>query len=154
MNAQLTACAAVLDELYDGLIELIGPLDEDCLTWTPPIPETNSISALVRHIVGSMDSWLSRAVGETVQRDRDAEFRARHTAEELVALVQRSRTEARRRLALADQRDLGRTQRVHRLAANEDVDVSAAWCIEHALIHAGEHWGQIQLNRQLYAASH
>jgi hypothetical protein len=152
MNAHLAAGLAVLEELCDGLVDLIRPLDPDCLNWSPPAPDTNSIAALVTHTAGSLDSWLARAIGETVQRDRDAEFRARHNADELIAIVERSRAEARRRFALLDGVDLGRTLPVRRLATNQETEVSAAWCVEHALIHAGEHWGQIQLNRQLYAA--
>jgi hypothetical protein len=41
---------------------------------------------------------------------------------------------------------------VHRLRGDVDATVTAAWCVEHALAHAGEHWGQIQLTAQLYAA--
>jgi hypothetical protein len=41
---------------------------------------------------------------------------------------------------------------VHRLSSGTDATVCVAWCVEHAVIHAGEHWGQIQLTRQLYAA--
>ncbi len=150
MNPHLAASLAVLEELFENMLELVRPLDPDCLNWTPPVPETNSIAVLVTHTVGSIDGWLARAVGETVNRDRDAEFRARHTAEELVGLVERARAEARRRFALLDGADLGRTIRTTRLSSNQETEVTAGWCLEHALIHAGEHWGQIQLNRQLY----
>jgi hypothetical protein len=34
------------------------------------------------------------------------------------------------------------------------MSLSVGWCIAHALIHAGEHWGQIQLNLQLYSVWH
>ena len=34
--------------------------------------------------------------------------------------------------------------------ASEEIELSLAWCVEHALIHAGEHWGQIQLTAQLH----
>lgn len=152
MNAHLAASLAVLEELYDGMRDLVGGLDSDCLNWTPPIPETNSISALVTHTVGSVDNWLRRALGETVNRDRDAEFRARHDADELVAMIDHSRLETRERFSALDRADLSTLRHVRRLSTNREEDVSIAWCVEHALIHAGEHWGQIQLNRQLYAA--
>jgi uncharacterized damage-inducible protein DinB len=150
MNPHLAASLAVLEELFENVLELVRPLDPDCLNWTPPIPETNSIAALVTHTMGSIDYWLARAVGETAQRDRDAEFRARHTADELVDLVEHARSEARRRFALLDGADLGRVKAIRRLSINQEIDVTAGWCLEHAVIHAGEHWGQIQLNRQLY----
>jgi len=152
MNPQLSASLAVLEELFDDLVGAIRPLDADCLNWTPAIPETNSISALVVHTAGSIDSWLCRALGETLHRDRDAEFHAHHNADELVGIVERCRGETRQRLARLGAADLGATLRVRRLSTNRDAEVSVAWCFEHAMIHAGEHWGQIQLNQQLYAA--
>lgn len=153
MNAHLAASLAVLEELYDGMGDLVRELDTECLNWTPPIPETNSISAMVTHTVGSIESWLSRAMGETIKRDREAEFHAQHRADELVAMIDRSRSDTRHRFALLDQTDLATLRHVRRMSTNREEDVSIAWCVEHALIHAGEHWGQIQLNRQLYAAS-
>lgn len=152
MNAHLAANLAVLEELYHDLAELIRPLDADCLNWTPPIPEMNSIAALVTHVTGSLNTWLSRALDEPFQRDRDAEFHARHTADELLAMVERSQADLRRRLPRIEQVDPSAIRHVRRLSIGQDADVSVAWCIEHAVIHAGEHWGQIQLNRQLYAA--
>lgn len=152
MNAHLAASLAVLEELYDGLGNLVRPLDADCLNWTPPIPDTNSISALVTHTVGSIESWLSRGLGDAITRDRNAEFHAQHTAAELVAMIEGARLDTRRRFASLERADLGALHHVRRMSTNREEDVSVAWCIEHALIHAGEHWGQIQLNRQLYAA--
>ncbi len=152
MNPYLTASLAVLEELYDDLTALVRPLDDDCLNWSPPAPETNSIAALVVHIAGSVNSWLARGLDEPFERDREAEFRARHSAEELIALVERSRRYAREQFARLDGIDGGVVRQVRRLQSGEEAPISAAWCIEHALIHAGEHWGQIQLNRQLYAA--
>lgn len=154
MNAHLAASLAVLEELYDGMGDLVRALDADCLNWTPPIPETNSISAMVTHTVGSIESWLSRAMGETTKRDREAEFHARHTGDELATMIERSRSDARHRFVLLDQTDPATLRHVRRMSTNREEDVSVAWCVEHALIHAGEHWGQIQLNRQLYVASH
>jgi uncharacterized damage-inducible protein DinB len=142
MHPHLEASLAVLEELYDDLVAALRPLDEACLNWTPAAPETNSIAALVNHVVGSNDAWLARAAGEPVRRDREAEFRARDTAEGLVAAVERSRAEARRRFALLDGVDPGTVRTVRRLHATEDADLSVAWCVAHALIHTGEHWGQ------------
>lgn len=152
MNPYLTASRAVLEELYDNLTELIRPLDEDCLNWTPLHGETNSITNLTCHIVGSVDSWLSRAVDEPFPRDRDAEFHTRHNAVELVSLIERSRARARDHFARLDGIDGDATRSVRRLTNQDAAPLSAAWCVEHALIHAGEHWGQIQLNHQLYSA--
>ena len=151
MQPYLAANLAVLEELYDHLSELIRPLDEACLNWSPPVPETNSIAVLVVHIAGSIDNWLGRALDEAVHRDRDAEFRARHNAEALGAVVEQSRRRVRERFARLEAVDPATERRVRRQQADEETPLTVAWCVEHAVIHAGEHWGQIQLNRQLYA---
>jgi len=153
MKPHLAAQLAVLEEMYDSLVELLRPLDQDCLNWLPLPADTNSIAQMVSHLTGATNGWLARAVGESLTRDRDAEFRVRESADALVASVEQARLEARRRFALLDSVDLGTTRVVRRLSSNREATVSIAWCIEHTLIHAGEHWGQIQLTKQLYAPS-
>lgn len=152
MNPHLAASLAVLEEMYDGLAGLIRPLDEDCLNWSPPVADSNSIAALTRHIAGSVDSWLSWALDEPLQRDREAEFRARHPSGELLALLEQSRRRVREQFTRLEGIDPGVVRHTRRLHADQQVPLTVAWCIEHAVIHAGEHWGQIQLTRQLYAA--
>jgi uncharacterized damage-inducible protein DinB len=152
MKANLAADLAVLEEMYDSLTSFLAPLDDGCLNWAPLSANTNSIAALVSHTTGSTDGWLARAVGETIARDRDAEFHVQSTAADLIRLIAASRGETRRRFELLDRLDLGTVRQVRRLSRNEDVAVSIAWCVEHALIHAGEHWGQIQLTAQLFHA--
>jgi len=153
LSAHLEAARAVYDELCDGLSGLLPSLDEASLNWAPLGDETNSIAAMVRHVAGSMDAWLGRAVGETVARDREAEFSYRGTAADLLALLERSRAETRRRFERLATRDLTETVRYRRLGATQESELSRAWCVEHALIHAGEHWGQIQLTAQLRSAA-
>ncbi len=152
MNPHLEADLSVLDEMLTSLADFIRPLDSDCVNWTPSIPDTNSISAMVVHTLGTLDSWFSRGLGETLQRDRDAEFRAHHTPEELLAKIDASRESVRRFLARYEHVDLAGPIHTRRLSRGTDVTVSVAWCIEHAVIHAGEHWGQIQLTKQMYDA--
>src|SRR5919202_597895 len=133
MQPYLAANLAVLEEMYDHLAELIGPLDEACLNWSPPVPETNSIAALVVHIAGSIDNWLGRAVDEPVQRDRDAEFRARHDAEALGAVVEQSRGRIREWFARLEAVDPGTVRRVRRLQLDGETPHTVAWCVEHAV---------------------
>lgn len=153
MTGHLAASRLVLEELYDGLTALLPTLERAALEWAPLDDRTNSISGLVRHTVGSIDSWLARAVSETIERDRDAEFFYHGDVPDLLALVERSRSEVERRMALLEGLDPGEEIAVRRVMPRpHEARVSRAWCLEHAIIHAGEHWGQIQLTAQLYAA--
>ena len=154
MSAQLEAGLAVLEEQFESMVPFLRQLDGDTLNWTPPVPDTNSIAAMVVHICGSLDSWLARALGESIERDREAEFRAQASAEALVERIERCRADCRRRLAALEGRDLTQTIAARRQAGphiGQEQRVSLAWCVEHAIIHAGEHWGQIQLTKQLHA---
>jgi hypothetical protein len=154
MNPHLQASLDAYEELLDSLETFVAPLGDDLLNWAPPAAEANSIAALVHHICGSTASWLARAVGETIQRDRESEFRGHGNAAELVEMLRRCRSELRRRVALLDGRDLGDTIVTRRTTgelAGQEQRLSLAWCLEHALVHAGEHWGHIQLTAQLHA---
>jgi uncharacterized damage-inducible protein DinB len=152
MTAHLEAGLAALEEQFDAMVALLRPLEADCLNWRPPVPETNSIAAMVTHTCGSIDGWLARALVESIDRNRDAEFETRADAAALVALVERCRVETRRRIEALQAVDPATIRSVRRLSRGQDQQVSVAWCLEHAIIHAGEHWGQIQLTKQLYAA--
>jgi hypothetical protein len=142
----------VLSELYNQIADLVRLQDEEGLNWAPLAHETNTIAGLVHHNVGSTRVWLARALGDTFERDREAEFRRRGTAEELLAVLDGARAELNRTFERLDTVDLARTMRVTRVAVPEGQTVSAAWCIEHAIAHVAEHWGAIQLTAQLYSA--
>ena len=150
MSAVADGWRSAFDELFDGMARVVADLEAAALDWTPSAPDTNSIAAMVTHTCGSIDSWLARAIPEPLERDRDAEFRASATGAELVARIERCRADTHRRLATLATLDPSTVRAVRRLSRNEDVEVTVAWCVEHAIVHAGEHWGQIQLTRQLF----
>jgi hypothetical protein len=152
MEPYPTANLAVLEELFDDLAALLGSLDPVCANWAAPEPNANSIADLVRHVAGSLDAWLSRALDEPFERDRDAEFEAFHAPEELLALVERSRVKVRQQFVRLEVIDSGTVRRFRRLGEDHETELTAAWCVAHAVIHAGEHWGQIQVIRDRCAA--
>lgn len=156
----LGASFAVLDELFGDLLALLDRCDDACVNWAP-LPGANPIGVLVRHALGSLEAWLSRAAGDPVTRDRDAEFVGGSTAAELVRLAEAAREDARARLRRLATIEGGGARRVTRL--DRDLgefllkrggpeDLTAAWCVEQALVHLGEHWGQALLTRTLYDA--
>lgn len=150
MNAQLTAGLTALEEIYDGLIDTLNRADPASLDWTPPIPDANSTAALVRHIVGSVDSWLSRALDEPLQRDRDAEFRYSGSREDLIEMLNASLAKSRDQFARLDAVDPNAMRHYQRISRPDETEFTVAWCIEHALVHAAEHLGHIQLTQQFF----
>lgn len=150
MNAHLAADLAEIEGVYDAFVALVKTLDADALNWTPLPSDTNSISVLVTHTVGSTLSLVSRAAGETVSRDRDAEFRVKSDSKQLVDLIERSRAELKRKFGLLESVDVGTLRPWRRGGMTEDAQVSIAFLLEHAVSHAGEHKGHVELTAQLW----
>jgi len=145
----VNAVSQHLDVMYGHLLDLLSSIDEPSLNWTPGIPETNSIAILVAHTVGATARWLSNAAGNPRVGDRPAEFRTRATPAQAVALVQQARADASTWLATVE----GLDPATPRPMLGENEQTTVAWCVEHALSHAHEHWGQIQLTLQLAQAA-
>jgi len=75
-----------VDEALDGMVALLTDLGDDLANSRPDVPGTNSPYVLLHHCLGVIEHWAGHVVaGRTVERDRDAEFRARGPVDELVA---------------------------------------------------------------------
>lgn len=140
----------LLDELAAlnrRLREAAAGLDQAALDWVPA-DGANSIAVLVTHTVGSELDWLHVACGRSIERDRDAEFRAKgRGSDELAALVERAERTAGELVRSAVG---GGLETVRRSRAGREA--TAAYCLQHALAHTAEHVGQIELTRQLATA--
>jgi len=152
MDAQLGAGLAVIEELLGAMQGLLAELGDEAVNWTPLPSDTNSIAVMVVHTLGSLDTWLSRGFGVELPRNREAEFSAFFSASELVERVAQARERTKVQFARLADLDLATPRELKRSQGPLPAEQNAAWCVEHALIHAGEHWGQIQLTRQLFDA--
>ena len=124
------------------ILKTLDGLSADALNWHPLPDETNSLYALATHLLGAERRWLHQEIGQQeIERDRDAEFRAR--GEEGAALRPMYQSVAREselilaRLVESDM-DARREKRTVR------------WCILHVIEHYNEHLGQMRLTRQLW----
>ena len=144
METLAAATLALLDEIHDDLRRLVSDLPAGALNWAPG-DETNSIYALVTHLLGSERFWLAAAVQQTIVRDREAEFRARgEDASGLLRLIDEAGVQARALLSHLTPQTLAGS------FTWREEPRSGAWCLLHALEHAGQHRGQIALTRQLW----
>jgi uncharacterized damage-inducible protein DinB len=138
----------VLAESHQEMRQVIEGLDADALNWVPG-PEMNSIAVLITHSLGAEHSLLTTALGDPVDRDRDAEFRARaSSAEELNALIDRIdhlMPELIDRLAPEDL-EQERSRPNDRLGRTKP----GMWWLLHAVEHNREHLGQMFMTRQMY----
>lgn len=146
MDPTVDAARVILEKLRDDLHAGLAGLDADALNWRP-LPEANTIAGLVAHLLEASRFLLELGRGQTIPRDREAQFG--QVVPDAAALL--ARVDAGWKSLLAAVRAYSASD----LAATRpfrDRQVTGAWCLLHACEHATEHWGQIQLTRDLYAA--
>jgi hypothetical protein len=138
----------ILSEHHQDMRQIIDGLDADGLNWVPG-PETNSIAVLITHSLGAEHSLITTALADPIDRDRDAECRARaSSAEELAALIDRVDGIVPGLIdrLTADDLEAERSRPNDRLGRTKP----GIWWLLHAVEHNREHIGQMFLTRQMY----
>lgn len=124
----------------------IADVPPDGLNWTPG-PEMNSMAVLIVHTAGSTRFWIGDiALGDSSNRDRSSEF----AAHELDAAALRARLtdlETYVENALPRLTDLAEVRPVNRF---DQETTTVAWALLHALEHAAQHVGHVQMTHQLW----
>ena len=108
----------------------------------------NTISVLVFHLTGAERFWIGDvAAQESSDRNRDSEFKVHDLATEtLNKRLDDTLTYVKTALEKFTLQDLETPRRPPKI----DRDFTVGWALLHALEHATEHKGQIQLTRQLW----
>ena len=146
MDPTVEAATAILEKLRSDLREGLAGQSAAALNWKPA-SGANSIAGLLAHMMESGNFLVQSGLGRTIPRDREAQFAA--TAPDADALLARVDEVWPRLLNAA------RAYTPETLAATRELrgnPVTGAWCLLHTCEHLMEHWGQIQLTRDLYAA--
>ncbi len=146
----LQAARAILRTCRDDMRTSIEGLPPEAINWKPPAPDTNSIAVLTHHSIFSTRQWFSVAVDEPPpERDRDAEFKVEYDgADSLIEMLEKTAEEC---LALVSKdRTVDWSAVRNHWDPAQDVQLSAAWALLHALEHLREHIGHISLTRQLW----
>ena len=112
---------------------------------------SNPLGVIAIHALGSTRSWLALATGAPLPpRDRPAEFRTVvEDAEAFVGEVDKRIAAILALIETAEPFDPSRTGVATWTGASASEPVTAAWALQHALTHLGEHVGHAQLTRQL-----
>lgn len=148
----LDAWTRVLDETLDGFAEIVRDLGDDGVNAVPDVPGINSVFALATHLNGVMDYWGATVIGgNDVPRDRDAEFRARGTAEEALERIERVRTGWPHwwRAGLVD--GVAAPEAAARVRRDPS-EATAEWIAAHVLRDATQHLGRSQITRDVLRA--
>lgn len=152
MRPEVQAYLTDLEELREQVKSLLAGLDREALDWRPIEGEgelaTNSLTAMVVHLVGSETYWMKEVIGgKKIVRDRDAEFVTKGlSVPELQAKIGATGQVTTEILSALTEKQLeeGRKWR--------DRPVNVRWCILHVIEHYAQHLGHMQLTRQLWLA--
>jgi uncharacterized damage-inducible protein DinB len=119
-------------------------LNDDQLNWKPSGKDVNSIGNLISHILGVEVFWVAERVGgQSVSRDRAAEFSDRATREALV------RRQAEVKKLLHDTFDRLSPADLTRTVKTQSGEVPAAKFLLNIVSHVSGHMGQVILTRKL-----
>ena len=140
-----------LQTVHAEIQKTIDGLPPEALDWTPG-PETNSLSVLAVHVAGAERYWIGDVVGRDPSgRDRPAEFRVRGLdAATLTARLAEALSHSR---TVVEGLTLSEME-TERISPRDGRSVTVAWALFHALRHAAEHMGHMQLTRQLWDRQH
>lgn len=132
----------------DRLLACLADLDEAALNWRP-LPNANSLYVLATHMIGNIEETVWGLVcGQSIVRDRDAEFRATgHDAQLLQTRWQTLQTQIAQHLAHLSSLDLAQ-ERLHPRRGP-----LTGWAILLIVArHAAEHLAHAELTRDLLLA--
>jgi Protein of unknown function (DUF664) len=142
-----------VDEALDGMSAVLLDLGDRLVNSRVDAPESNTAYAVVTHCLGVMDylgGWL--VAGRTVQRDRDAEFRATGN----VALLP-DRVRVTRELLSRDVKDLDPCapprRAVEPAAAGLPLGRTQGGALIHLYEELAQHRGQFEVTRDVLLAA-
>jgi hypothetical protein len=134
------------------MARIVEGLGDELANEVPRLPGANSPFAILTHCLGVLEYWGGATVaGRSIQRDRDAEFRARGEVADLL-----TRTEAARRRFRDDLGALDPLAPPEGVGRNPDHPVPYAETQGAVLLHVVEelfqHLGQMEITRDVLQA--
>ncbi len=153
MGESIDRIATMIELLARDVVRELDGLPHEPLNQPIELPEANSLFAIATHLKASGRMWtLVAAGGRDVPRDRDAEFVATGTFEELTADYDLWISEFHEVLDAMPDEQLGRSTGIDSYRDGLGVEQMT---VEHALLHCidhmGIHLGHIQVTKQFLA---
>jgi uncharacterized damage-inducible protein DinB len=147
MLAEAQALMEQFERIHTEIFKWSEELTDDQINWKPPIKDTNSIGNLMSHILGAeMFSVVERIGGQSVNRDRSAEFGDRVTRDGLMqrrAEVERRVRETFDNLTAAD---------LSRVVTTPNGEAPAGKFLLYLVSHLSGHMGQVIMTRKFINA--
>lgn len=137
------------DRALDGMAAVLEELGDDLANRRPELPGANSPYVIVTHCLGVMDLWAGRLVaGRSVERDRDAEFRASGKVTDLVERVGQAKKQLRADVAAADLRAPLRDEPPPHYRGTVIGRTQGA-ALQHVYEELAQHRGHLELTRDV-----
>jgi hypothetical protein len=139
-----------VDRSLDGMVDIVTELGDELANARLPVPGANSPYVVLTHCLGVMEYWGGHVIaGRTISRDRDAEFTASGTVDDLVAATRRAREQFTIDLRALDPGAPARGEPFY----PDDADLPLARTQGGAAVHVYEelaqHFGQMEVTRDL-----
>ena len=140
-----------IDRALDGMLRIVEELGNERANRRPDLPGANSPYAILTHCVGVANYWIGALLAHRhIPRDRDAEFRAQGTVDDIRRVVRTLQRQLRE--------DISRVRGEQPLVAAPassytPMGYDEGWTQGAALLHAYEelaqHHGQMEITRDV-----
>jgi Protein of unknown function (DUF664) len=149
MGIEVDAVASYVGRAVEAMADIVGDLGDELANTRPGLPGANSPYAILRHCLGVMEFWGGQVVaGRTVDRDREAEFRASGPVAGLIAAAQDVQRRLRADIVTADPK--ARPRGGHPTTGPDELDfVSQGHALLHIMEEVCQHLGQMEITRDL-----
>jgi Protein of unknown function (DUF664) len=149
MGIEVDAIASYVDRAVEAMADIVGDLGDELASTRPGLPGANSPYAILRHCLGVMEFWAGQVVaGRTVERDREAEFRASGPVAGLLGEAQKAQRRFRADIVTADPTARPRAGDPS-MGPDELEFVSQGHALLHVMEEVCQHLGQMEITRDL-----
>lgn len=153
MGESVDRMATLIELLARDVLRELGGVPHELLNRPVEAPEANSLFAIATHLMASGRMWtLAVAGGRDIPRDRDSEFVATGTFEQLTAGYEQWIGDLHEVLDGMPDEELGRATGTKPYRPDLGVDdMTVEHALLHCLDHMGIHLGHIQVTKQFLA---
>ena len=153
MDTQVQGYLTEFGILRGQIRDAIKGMDDEAANWHPLPQGTNSVYGILSHIIGVDGFWVRQVImGETLKRDREAEFAASGNLAELVDRWEKAWADTESMLGKLSHAQLLESRTMP--FRPERGGVTVQWIILHLISHYATHLGHVQLTAQLWDQRH
>ena len=145
MGIEVDAVASYVDRAVEAMADIVDDLGDELANARPGLPGANSPYVILLHCLGVMEFWAGQVVaGRTVDRDREAEFRASGAVADLIAAARDAQRRFRADIVTADPKARPRAGDPS-MGPDELEFVSQGHALLHVLEEVCQHLGQMEI---------